>query len=193
MTTLLYIDFGGLIFLIIAGVIGLILLAAPYVGLYFLHKWLTKKGYRKIGLTLIIAFTVYLGYSTYTAIYPTDSFYLSEFKDVTLRDAPKSATIINKDASYPDFHGDYCSASLITVSNEDYSTLLNELTNDKRITKNKSGEIIGSSELDKVMGDFKTEQIIYSFTRSISEQEDHYLYIGFLEDEKTIVVTVCVT
>ena len=193
MTTLLYIDIGGLIFLIIAGVIGLTLLAIPCAGLYFLHKWLTKKGYRKVGLTLIFAFTVYLGYSTYTAIYPTDSFYFSEFKEVTLREAPKSATVINKDASYPDFHGDYCSASLITVSNDDYSSLLNELTNDKRITKNKPEEIIGSSELDKVMGSFKTEQIIYSFTRSIAGQEDHYLYIGFLDDKKTIVVSVCVT
>ena len=193
MTTLLYIDIGGLIFLIIAGVIGLTLLAIPYAGLYFLHKWLTKKGYRKVGLTLIIAFTVYLGYSTYTAIYPTDSFYFSEFKEVTLREAPKSATVINKDASYPDFHRDYCSASLITVSNDDYSSLLNELTNDKRITKNKPEEIIGSSELYKVMGSFKPEQIIYSFTRSIAGQEDHYLYIGFLDDKKTIVVSVCVT
>ena len=97
MTTLLYIDIGGLIFLIIAGLIGLTLLAIPYVGLYFLHRWLTEKGYRNVGLTLVIAFTVYLGYSAYTAIYPTDSFYLSEFKEVTLRDAPKSAAVINKD------------------------------------------------------------------------------------------------
>ena len=193
MTTLLYIDIGGLIFLIIAGLIGLTLLAIPYVGLYFLHRWLTEKGYRNVGLTLVIAFTVYLGYSAYTAIYPTDSFYLSELKEVTLRDAPKSAAVINKDASYPDFHGDYCSASLITISNDDYSLLLSELTNDKRITKNKPGEIIGSSELDNVMGNLKTEQIIYSFTRSIAGQEDHYLFIGFLDDKKTIVVSVCVT
>jgi len=71
--------------------------------------------------------------------------------------------------------------------------LLKELSYDKRITKNKPGEIIGSSELDKVMGSFKTEQIICSFTRNIAGQEDHYLFIGFLDDKKTIVVSVCVT
>ena len=193
MTTLLYLDIGVLIFSIFAGLIVLALLAIPYGGLYFLHKWLTKKGYRKVGLTLIVAFTFYLGYSTYTSIYPTDSFYLSEFKEVTLREAPKSATVKNKEASYPDFHGDYCSASLITVSNDDYSSLLNELTNDKRITKSKPGEIIRSNELYKVMGVFKTEQIIYSFTRSIAGQDDHHLSIGFLDDKKTILVSVCVT
>ncbi|MBE7177323.1 MAG: hypothetical protein INR69_13010 [Mucilaginibacter polytrichastri] len=186
-------DIEVLIFLIIVGVIGLILLAIPYVGLYFMYKWLTKKGYKKVGLSLIIAFTVYSGYSTYTAIYPTDSFYFSEFKKVTLREAPKSATVINKQASYPDFHGDYCSASLITMSNNDYSTLLKELNNDKRITKNKSGEITGSSELYKVMGDLKTKQIIHSFKRSVAGHEDHYLYIGFLVDKRTIVLSVCVT
>lgn len=193
MTTLLNIDIGALIFLLIAGVIGLTILAIPYVLLYFIYKWLTKKGFRVVGLTLIVAFTIYLGYSAYTAVYPTDSFYFSEFKEVTLREAPKSATVKSKDASYPDFHGDYCSASLITVSNDDYSSLFNELTNDKRMTKNKPEEIIGSSELYKVMGNFKTEQIIYSFTRSIAGQEDHYLFIGFLDDKKTIVVSVCVT
>jgi hypothetical protein len=81
----------------------------------------------------------------------------------------------------------------MTISTDEYLQLLNDLTNDKRITKNKQGEIIGSNELDKVMGNLKTEQIIHSFTRNITGQEDHYLFIGFLDDKKTIVVTVCVT
>jgi energy-coupling factor transporter transmembrane protein EcfT len=169
------------------------IIALPTVIAFFINRWLTKKGIKYVGLFLLIIAPIWTAYGVYTAIYPTDNFYLSEFKEVTLREAPKSATVINKDASYPDFHGDYCSASLLTVSNDDYSSLLSELTNDKRITKNKPGEIIGSSELDKVMGNFKTEQIIYSFTRNIPGQEDHYLFIGFLEDKKTIVVSVCVS
>jgi hypothetical protein len=35
--------------------------------------------------------------------------------------------IINKEASYPDFHGDYCSAALMQVSIADYLQLFNEL------------------------------------------------------------------
>ena len=68
----------------------------------------------------------------------------------------------------------------MTLSTDDYLTLLNDLTNDKRMTKNKPGEIIGSGELDEVMRNYKTEQIIHSFTRNIVGQEDHYLFIGFL-------------
>jgi hypothetical protein len=169
------------------------LIALPTVIAFLINRWLTKKGIKYVGLFLLIIAPLWTAYEVYTAIYPLDNFYLSEFKEVTLREAPKSAIIKNKDASYPDFHGDYCSASLITVSKDDYSSLLNELINDKRITKNNPGEIIGSNELDKVMGNFKTEQIIYSFTRSIAGQEDHYLYIGFLDDKQTIVVSVCVS
>ena len=169
------------------------LIALPTVIAFIINRWLTKKGIKHVGLFLLIIAPVCTAFEVYTAIYPLDNFYLSEFKEVTLREAPKSATVINKDASYPDFHGDYCSASLIKVSKDDYSSLLNELNNDKRITKNKPGEIIGSNELDKVMGSLKKEQIIYSFTRIIAGQEDHYLYIGFLDDKQTIVVSVWAT
>jgi hypothetical protein len=169
------------------------LITLPTVIAFIFNRWLTKKGIKYVGMFLLILAPAWTVFEVYTAIYPLDNFYLSEFKEVTLREAPKSATIKNKDASYPDFHGDYCSASLIMVSKDDYTSLLNELTNDKRITKNKPGGIIGSNELDKIMGKFKTEQIIYSFTRSIAGQEDHYLYIGFLDDKQTLVVSVCVT
>lgn len=182
----------ALIIILIIGIIGLTFLAIPFVLLYFLHKWLTKKGYKILGLLIIVSYSIYTVYSIYTAIYPTDSYYFSEFKEVTLREVPKSAIIIRKDASYPDFHGDYCSASLMTVSEQDYETLLKDLINDSRITKNKPGESIGSSELEKVMGNLNKEKIIHSFTRNIAKKQDHYLLIGFLADKKTIVVNVCV-
>lgn len=180
--------FLALIVIFIAAII-----ATPTVIAFFLNRWLKKKGIRYVGLILIIIAPIWTIYEVYTAIYPTDSFYLSEFKEVTLRDAPKSAIVRNKDASYPDLHGDYCSASLISISDDDYSYLLHELTNDKRITKNQSGEIIGSDEFYKVLANFKKEQISYSFTRTIAGEEDHYLYIGFLDDKKTIIVSICIT
>ncbi len=185
-------EIGQLLLLVLPILFGLSLIAIPYYLLYLLHKWLTSKGYRNVGPVLIISFSIFLIYSIYTAFYPTDSFYLSEFKDVTLREAPRSAMIIKKDASYPDFHGDYCSASLIALSNEDYSSLLTELINDERITEGKAGGIIGSNELHNVMGNLRTEQIIHNFTPSISGRENHYLYIGFFDDNKTIVISVCV-
>ena len=183
------------VFLFVAFAAGLMIaiISIPTVVAFIIFRWLRKKRIKYVGIILLIIAPSWTIYEVYTAIYPRDSFYYSEFKEVTLRDIPKSAVIIRKDASYPDFHGDYCSASLITLSTNDYNSLLNDLTNDKQITLIKAGEICGSEELDKVMGNYKKEQIINSFTRTISGEEDHYLYIGFLDDKKTIVISVCVT
>jgi hypothetical protein len=139
---------------------------------------------------LLIIAPVWTPYLVYTAIYPTDSFYFSEFKKVTLIEAPKSATIISKYASYPDFHGDYCSTSLMTLSSEDYLGLLNGLNNDKRPTKINKDEIVRSREFDEILGGFKTENIMHSFTLNINEKGNSYLFIGFLDDKKTIVVNI---
>jgi hypothetical protein len=141
---------------------------------------------------MLLTAPIWTAYEVYTAIYPTDSFYLAEFKKVTLREAPESAKVIMKDATYPDFHGEYHSEALIRVSKNDYSLLLNELTKDHRITQNKPRENIGSNETDKVTGSFKTEQVIYSFSRHITGPKDNYLYIGFLDDKQTLVITVWV-
>lgn len=178
---------------LLASVVVLIILVIPYFLLFLFHKWLMKKGIKIVGLALILAFTIFLVYSIFTAFNPTDSFYLTEFKKVTLREAPKSTIIKNKDASYPDFQGEYCSASLLLVSKDEYSSLLNELIYDKRFSKNKPGEIVRSSEMDKVMGSYKNDQIIYAFTRKVIGHENHYLYIGFLEDKETIIVSLCFT
>lgn len=182
-----------LIILFIVFVILLTILAIPYFILYFLYKWLTKKGYRIFGLSLIIAFSIFLIYFIYTAIYPTSSFYLAEFAEVTLREAPKSAKVIHKTASYPTFQGVYCSASLIKLSEDDYLNLLNELNKDSRISKIKHDDIMISEEFNSIMGNIKTEQITDGFTRHLYGKDGHYLFIGLLADKKTIIVNICVT
>ena len=180
-------------FLIYAATFILIILSLPTFAAYFINRWLTRKGVKYVGTILLIAAPVWTAYEAYIGVYPTDDFYFSEFKKVTLKDTPKSAIIIRKDASYPDFHGDYCSASLMRVSSFDYNLLLKQLIRDNQIFKNNQGDINGSSELYKVMGTLKREQIIHSFSRSIPGEDDHYLSIGFLDDKKTLVISVCVT
>jgi hypothetical protein len=180
------------VFIVIFGIVLILaLISLPTVTAFFINRWLTKKGVKYIGIILLVVAPLWTIYEAYTAIYPTDSFYLDEFKEVTLREAPKTAEVIKKKASYPDFHGDYCSSALIKLSRHDYTNLLNELSRDKRFIKN--GELITSSEFDEVMGKLKTEQIKSGFTRQIPGEEDHYLYIGFLDDQETIIVYVSVS
>ncbi|MEQ8241148.1 MAG: hypothetical protein RIA69_18180 [Cyclobacteriaceae bacterium] len=184
-------DISSIIFLLLVGLVILGMISIPFTGLYFLNKWLTKKGLRWLGLTIITAFSAYFVYSAYTAIYPTDEFYLDEFKEVTLREAPESTQVTAKIASYPDFHGDYCSASMFTLDEHDYEQLLTELQNDERLSV--EDRISGSQELDQVLTSEQAEKIDFGFIRNRPSEIDHYRYIGFLNDGRTIVIHLCVT
>lgn len=95
--------------------------------IFVIYNWLRESKYRKIALALLIPIFIFIIYSIYTAIYPTDDFYYEEFKKVTLKDAPESSVILRKDASFPSLMGDYCSASMMTLSTDDYLKLLKDL------------------------------------------------------------------
>ena len=130
---------------------------------------------------LLIALTVLIAtYHTYTAFYPTDSFYYDEFKRVTLREIPKSARIIEKEASYPDFHGDYSSECKIKLSKEDYLKLFNAIIKDKRFGK------VSQSGYLKIRNQYAS----LIFERNEIGNEDCYLQISFLIDKETILVNV---
>lgn len=43
------------------------------------------------------------------------------------------------------------------------------------------------------MGNINRKQIIHKFTRKVHEQSDHHYYIYFLEDYKTIIISLCIT
>lgn len=178
-------------FIIFFGFFALAYISFPTLLALILYAWLSKTRLKYMGIALVIIAPLYTAYDIYTAIYPTDSFYFHEYETVTLRKAPEGAKVLNKTASYPDFHGDYCSASKILLPPGEYERLLNELSADSRFTKN--GELMSSSEFETAMGETTPGQISCNFTRPIPGEEDHYLYIGFLDDKRTIIVYICVT
>ncbi|MCF1749625.1 hypothetical protein [Mariniradius sediminis] len=188
---ILKIDFQLFFLLFFVGIFAFLVLLAPYFLLYLLHDWLRSKGLRHIGPTLAIGYTVFLLYSVYTAIYPTDDYFFNEFELVTLRETPLSAVVVRKEASYPDFHGDYCSAALLLLTEEDYRNLLDDLGDDQRFSKMAKGDYLGSFEFTAAMDTLSTDQIVQGFVRYTSGDEN--LYIGFLDDGKTVVISVCVT
>jgi hypothetical protein len=187
---LLYIDAGAVAFILFAALIVAAFAAIPVILSVIIFRWLSRRGYRKIAIIVLLAFYSFIAYNIYTAIFPTDDFYYDEFRTVTLKPIPKSAVIVKKTASYPDFHGDYTSVSLIKLSKQDYRKLLSEIRADKRLHK---GEIIGSSELDETMGKQFEGRVTAVFNRTIPNESDHYLTIMFLNDAQSIVVYVSVT
>jgi len=188
--------FGVIIFfvvLIIVGIAGglIYLLYLPIKKRLIKNGKLTPLRSRQINIAYIFILVLFSAYQTFDAFFPSESFYKKEFKTVTLREIPKSAVFVEKTSSYPDFHGDYCSSSQIKLSKADYEKLLSELTLDKKFTKN--GRVVGSEEFDKSLGDKSSKKIVCNFIRQIEGQEDHYLFIGFYDDNETVFVNICVT
>jgi hypothetical protein len=176
----------GIKFILLALLILGIIIGIPSLLIFFLYKWLTKKGFRWIGNLVVVSLISLLAYSIYTAFYPTDSFYFDDFKQVTSRKIPGSASVIDKTASYPDFHGKYVSCSLIKLSKQDYVNLLGELNSDKNIFKN--AEAIYSEEFNEIMENKSVHDIKFSFARKVNNGPDNLSYIGFFNDQETIVV-----
>jgi hypothetical protein len=87
--------------------------------------WLWRKG--RVGRLVVIVFLSYISIDSYFAIYPSDSYYKSEFERITSIPFPDSGVVIAKESSYPDIHGDYESCALFSVSPEDYSQLKSKL------------------------------------------------------------------
>ena len=186
-------DLSVVIFYLLLTLLGTAVLSFPYWLLFRLHKWLVAKGYPKVGILLSVAFTTWLFYSLYTGIYPTDSFYLSEFKKVTGTEAPASAVIVRGEASYPDFHGDYCSATLVTLSERDFQELLFQMKANYQLEATGTGPMGGSRELEHVLGNRRKEKLLHSFRRTVFIKSDQYWEIGFFTDRKTVVIQLCNT
>ena len=181
------------IILLIVGVAGVLLylLYIPIKKRLIKKGKLTKSRSRQINIAYVVLLLLFSAYHTYNAFFPSESFYVEEFKTVTFREIPKSAKFIEKNSSYPDIHGEYCSSSQIKLSKAEFKKLLTELNSDNRLAKN--GEIIDSDEFYKSRGGKSSKKIVYNFIRKIEGQEDHYLFIGFCDDNETIFVNICVT
>lgn len=172
--------------LITGGLFGILMAVFGIVGLlgYFFSKAIYKQGFannkttnqrlKLFWLTLVIGFS---GYFAYTAVYPTDDFYRAEFETITLRKLPNSAKILQKSATYPNFHGDYSSDATIELSPNDFQNLLKQMQHDKRFSQLPTQD--------------NKESAI--FQRDISDQADKFYAIRFLADGKTITIQVDVT
>jgi hypothetical protein len=101
------------------GLLGVVAFLAILVKLW-------RKG--RIWKVATVTIAAVLLYQIFTAVYPPDSFYKGEFESVTGLPFPASGSFLFKDASYPDIHGDYCSAALIKVSEQDYAELRSKMT-----------------------------------------------------------------
>jgi len=124
---------------------------------------------------------------TYLGFYPLDSFFFEEFEIVTFRKQPKSGEILKKVASYPDVHGNYCSSSMMQISKEEFKQLYHELSVDDRFKIN--GDIVNAEEFEEVLD--RSQQHLITYFVQIRKPGADYSYIGFMDDNETIVINRC--
>lgn len=130
------------------------------------HPFLSDRNLKILALSVPILF---YSYHFYYAIYPPNDFYFQEFEKVTELDVPKSAEIVYKDASYPDFTGDYHSESIMKLSKEDYFSLLEKMKKNLHFKEIKA-----------------VENAHHTFMK---EENTDFIFVSFLKKDYSIKTT----
>ena len=135
-------------FLILLILAFLLLIGIPIGLSYLIYRFIKKRNYDKrlrlIALTPILIMT----YLIYSALYPSEDFYRTDFTEVTGIELPEHIEFKYKSATYPDHFGDYTSISIINVGKDFYNNLPKTLTekglkeNGQKIMKNDKIEIL---------------------------------------------------
>jgi hypothetical protein len=144
------------------------------------RKYLPQK-YSKIP---VVIGSIVVAYFIYRAIYPSDKFYLDEFKQITGSQNTDSIEVIYGTASYPIVHGDYCSAALLMTSEEKYDDVMKEI---KSNTNRKEGGGFGCDEINQVIRKTKINTKEYIYDGS-GKDNNNYYYIKFLPGNKMLSV-----
>lgn len=164
----------------------LILVAiSPLILIYFIIKRSTKSIIWRATIYILTIFQILIFYFIYIAFYPNDSFYLDEYRTVVGKTPPESAQIIDGAASYPDFQGSYNSVSLIELSPDDYQKLYTEVFQSHNY---READLIHTETLHKTIKPHEKLKNITWKERTNSKEDWEHLFIGFLNDKKTIVI-----
>ncbi|WP_443946545.1 hypothetical protein ACJVDH_05395 [Pedobacter sp. AW1-32] len=140
---------------------------------------------KRILMILLSVMQLTIFCTIYMAFYPTDSFFFDEYLNVVGKPIPDSARVIAKSASYPDFQGAYNSISLFRLSDYDYDKLLQEIYRNKNFKK---ADVIYSETYYDVFHSYKNLTKIDWFARRNARLDMQYHLIGFLKDQKTIII-----
>lgn len=170
-------------FVAIIGIMMFVLISLPTTLAYYLKQWLTKKGYRFVGIILFIIVPIWTAYEIYFAIYPPESFYIFEFEYHTGLVLPNSVEFIAKDASYPDIHGDYWSAAVVRLSTEDFNQLKNHFFEQPRMQLDTTTHGIGiGTDFVDLTSDLKLSTIDLTFVST-----RWWFKVAFLNDGRTLI------
>lgn len=107
--------------------VGLSGLSFVCIGLWQVHRDLKPVAFvLRSGLILLTVL------SLATALFPSSSFYVNEFEASTGYVFSERVEVLQKSATFADFHGDYSSEAIFKLSENEYSSLVRVLTPDNK-------------------------------------------------------------
>ncbi len=83
-------------YLVVILVMTFIFIEIPLIVIWVVYKSLRKKTTEKTSIIITSFLILILSYFVYTDLYPTDQFYLNDYKKNTSVQLPDSAELINK-------------------------------------------------------------------------------------------------
>ena len=162
----------------------IILIGIPIGISYLIYRWTKKREFDKKWRLLAFIPLIIAGYFFYTAICPDEDYYKNDFKEVTKMEFPKSGKILYKTASYPDQFGDYTSSFLAEFEN-DYLQKLEANLKKQGFVKEENK--MSSEELDYIENRKGNRKYSAEYNKEVNGGK--YYSVGFLNDNKTVVIT----
>lgn len=117
----------------------------------------------------------------YLAVYPPESFYRAEFERITGVAFPEDGEFLFKDASYPDFHGDYTSCALVKVTQDSFDHLKASL----KPGSNSLGQL-GSECFEKLQESFPNRTPLIESTAE--DPKGEYSYWALVAAQHEVVI-----
>ena len=124
-----------------------------------------------------------MGYFIYDAFFPSDDFYEQDFTEVTGLTFPRNGIIKYKTATFPDHFGDYTSTFLVNIDRSFVSELPEQLAN-RGFTEDSLR--MNSREFKDITSRLGELEINREF--SFEEGGGVYYYVGFLNDQRSLIV-----
>ena len=172
-----------LAFVFLLTLIAILTIGVPVGASILLYRGLANSSYGKKWRVLALTPIFMAGLIAYIAFNPGEEFYREDFEEATGLLLPDDAKIVFKTASYPDHFGDYTSVSVIHVKEVFYWHLQDHLQKQGMIENQYSPM---SVQFEKALD--WLDQSIPQKSLSLQKGDRHY-YVGFLSDEKTILVS----
>ena len=151
---------------------------------YWGYRLLKKTMLRKIAILFPAIIFGTIAIILYLAVNPTNEFYIEQFEKNSEIKFPISGRIIEKDATFPDLHGDYWAAAIIEVEKSEFEILKTKFKKSTLFIIDTTNQKIGvTKEYDQLTNGIQMNEIEIVYANNREE----WFKVAFLNDSKRLI------